>query len=101
MKAFKDIKNIVQTEIKKYRGYTATPRSRRPDHLSDFARLARRICGKSIGLVLGGGGARGVAHLVRKQHLTLIQSIDPEVLRESFEHSKSVISRLTILEAPA
>ncbi|KAG8976209.1 phosphatidylcholine and lysophosphatidylcholine phospholipase [Tulasnella sp. 425] len=63
VKAFKDIKNIVQTEIKKYRGYTATPRSRRPDHLSDFARLARRICGKSIGLVLGGGGARGVAHL--------------------------------------
>ncbi|KAG8959437.1 phosphatidylcholine and lysophosphatidylcholine phospholipase [Tulasnella sp. 408] len=63
VKAFKDIKNIVQTEIKKYRGYTATPHSRRPDHLSDFARLARRICGKSIGLVLGGGGARGVAHL--------------------------------------
>jgi lysophospholipid hydrolase len=30
---------------------------------SDFARLARRLCGKSIGLVLGGGGARGIAHL--------------------------------------
>ncbi|TGZ84609.1 lysophospholipase nte1 [Ascodesmis nigricans] len=30
---------------------------------SDFHRLARRLCGKSIGLVLGGGGARGIAHL--------------------------------------
>lgn len=29
----------------------------------DFHRLARRLCGKSIGLVLGGGGARGIAHL--------------------------------------
>jgi hypothetical protein len=32
--------------------------------MNDFSRLARRICGKSIGLVLGGGGARGIAHLV-------------------------------------
>ncbi|RKP07568.1 hypothetical protein THASP1DRAFT_10655, partial [Thamnocephalis sphaerospora] len=30
---------------------------------SDFARLARRILGKSVGLVLGGGGARGIAHV--------------------------------------
>ncbi|KAL7754395.1 phosphatidylcholine and lysophosphatidylcholine phospholipase [Sorochytrium milnesiophthora] len=30
---------------------------------SDFARLARRLCGRSIGLVLGGGGARGIAHI--------------------------------------
>ncbi|KAG9306288.1 hypothetical protein G9A89_018171 [Geosiphon pyriformis] len=30
---------------------------------SDFARLARRLCGKSVGLVLGGGGARGIAHI--------------------------------------
>ncbi|KAL1838730.1 hypothetical protein VTJ49DRAFT_2267 [Mycothermus thermophilus] len=30
---------------------------------SDFHRLARRLCGKSIGLVLGGGGARGLAHI--------------------------------------
>ncbi|KAI9295935.1 patatin-domain-containing protein [Neoconidiobolus thromboides FSU 785] len=30
---------------------------------SDFSRLARRLCGRSIGLVLGGGGARGIAHL--------------------------------------
>ncbi|KAL1923940.1 uncharacterized protein VTP21DRAFT_6975 [Calcarisporiella thermophila] len=30
---------------------------------SDFARLARRLTGKSVGLVLGGGGARGIAHI--------------------------------------
>lgn len=29
----------------------------------DYSRLARKIAGKSIGLVLSGGGARGVAHL--------------------------------------
>lgn len=29
---------------------------------SDFARLARRLLNRSIGLVLGGGGARGFAH---------------------------------------
>lgn len=34
----------------------------RRHHFSDFARLARRLCGKSIGVVLGGGGARGCAH---------------------------------------
>ncbi|KAJ1660548.1 phosphatidylcholine and lysophosphatidylcholine phospholipase [Dispira simplex] len=32
-------------------------------HRSDFSRLARRLCGQSVGLVLGGGGARGIAHL--------------------------------------
>ncbi|KAG0039935.1 phosphatidylcholine and lysophosphatidylcholine phospholipase [Podila clonocystis] len=30
---------------------------------SDFARLARRLTGRTIGLVLGGGGARGIAHI--------------------------------------
>jgi lysophospholipid hydrolase len=29
----------------------------------DLHRLARRLCGKSVGLVLGGGGARGLAHI--------------------------------------
>ncbi|PSR76545.1 lysophospholipase NTE1 [Coniella lustricola] len=29
----------------------------------DFHRLARRLCGRSVGLVLGGGGARGIAHV--------------------------------------
>jgi lysophospholipid hydrolase len=30
---------------------------------ADFARLARWLCGKSIGVVLGGGGARGISHV--------------------------------------
>jgi lysophospholipid hydrolase len=30
---------------------------------SDFSRLARRLLSKSIGLVLGGGGAKGLAHV--------------------------------------
>lgn len=29
---------------------------------SDIARLARRLTGTSVGLVLGGGGVRGAAH---------------------------------------
>ena len=29
----------------------------------DFHRLARRLCGKSVGLVLGGGGARGISQI--------------------------------------
>lgn len=29
----------------------------------DYARLARRVAGRAVGLVLGGGGARGFAHL--------------------------------------
>ncbi|XP_035824813.1 patatin-like phospholipase domain-containing protein 7 [Aplysia californica] len=34
-----------------------------PDRLTDFSRLARFLTGTSIGLVLGGGGARGLAHV--------------------------------------
>lgn len=30
---------------------------------ADFRRLARIVSGTAIGLVLGGGGARGIAHL--------------------------------------
>jgi lysophospholipid hydrolase len=33
------------------------------DHPKDFSRMSRRVTGQSIGLVLGGGGARGLAHL--------------------------------------
>lgn len=33
------------------------------DRFSDFSRLARVLMGKAIGLVLGGGGARGAAHV--------------------------------------
>jgi lysophospholipid hydrolase len=34
-----------------------------PNIHSDFSRLARWLTGKSVGLVLGGGGARGSAHV--------------------------------------
>ena len=30
---------------------------------SDFARLARKLTACSIGVVLGGGGARGLSHI--------------------------------------
>ncbi|VEL25413.1 unnamed protein product [Protopolystoma xenopodis] len=33
-----------------------------PNPLSDFSRLARYLTGQAVGLVLGGGGARGCAH---------------------------------------
>jgi lysophospholipid hydrolase len=62
--AFNKLKNKVQLEIQKYTRSQANTRPSRPKHFSDFARLARRLCGKSVGLVLGGGGARGIAHLV-------------------------------------
>jgi predicted acylesterase/phospholipase RssA/CRP-like cAMP-binding protein len=32
-------------------------------HARDVARLARRVSGRALGLVLGGGGARGFAHI--------------------------------------
>ncbi|KAF9469736.1 hypothetical protein BDZ94DRAFT_1243142 [Collybia nuda] len=61
--ALKNLKDKVQSGIQKYRGATTDLRPQRLPHINDFSRLARRICGKSIGLVLGGGGARGIAHL--------------------------------------
>ncbi|KAK2461472.1 hypothetical protein APHAL10511_005935 [Amanita phalloides] len=61
--ALKNLKYKVQSGIKKYRGTRTDARPQRLPHMNDFSRLARRICGKSIGLVLGGGGARGIAHL--------------------------------------
>ncbi|KAF5392468.1 hypothetical protein D9757_002292 [Collybiopsis confluens] len=63
MSAVKKLKDRVQNEIQKYRGGAHDPRPQRLPHTSDFSRIARRLCGKSIGLVLGGGGARGIAHL--------------------------------------
>lgn len=35
----------------------------RKDNRADMERLARHLTGRSIGLVLGGGGARGMAHI--------------------------------------
>jgi lysophospholipid hydrolase len=67
--ALKHLKDRVQSEIQKYRGSRPDVRAQRLPRTDDFARLARRICGVSIGLVLGGGGARGISHLV--SHLSL------------------------------
>ncbi|ORY25937.1 hypothetical protein BCR39DRAFT_542645 [Naematelia encephala] len=67
--AFKHLRERVETRIKKYRGLRPLGRPRRPAHMNDFARIARRLCGKQIGLVLGGGGARGVAHIGMLQAL--------------------------------
>ncbi|TFY71167.1 hypothetical protein EVG20_g1831 [Dentipellis fragilis] len=61
--ALKNLKDKVQSEIQKYRGGRSDVRTQRPAHSNDFARLARRICGTSIGVVLGGGGARGISHI--------------------------------------
>ena len=33
------------------------------DHASDFARLGRLLAGRALGVVFGGGGARGFAHI--------------------------------------
>ena len=33
------------------------------DRHSDFGRLARKLTGTSVGIVLGGGGARGLSHV--------------------------------------
>lgn len=67
----KNLKDKVQNEIQKYRG-APTARQQRAPHMNDFARLARRLCGKSIGLVLGGGGARGLSHLVGTHDLGIL-----------------------------
>ncbi|KAG6332336.1 hypothetical protein ID866_6754 [Astraeus odoratus] len=61
--AFKNLKDRVQSEIQKYRRVPRHARPQRQPMVNDFSRLARRLCGKSIGLVLGGGGARGLSHL--------------------------------------
>ena len=64
----------MQSEIQKYRG-TPAARQQRGPHMNDFARLARRLCGKSIGLVLGGGGARGLSHLVGSRDLCALRTL--------------------------
>ncbi|CAA7268103.1 unnamed protein product [Cyclocybe aegerita] len=61
--ALKNLKDKFQSEFQKYRRGPADVRPQRLPHTNDFSRLARKICGRSIGLVLGGGGARGLAHL--------------------------------------
>ncbi|KAL8824722.1 MAG: hypothetical protein Q9170_008064 [Blastenia crenularia] len=64
--ALKQRVQVLQAEIQKY-----TSRRIRQSPLysadtpfkGDFHRLARRLCGKSVGVVLGGGGARGISQV--------------------------------------
>jgi len=57
------LKNL-KDKVLRYSGAAVDSNPQRPTAKNDFARLARRICGRSIGVVLGGGGARGISHLV-------------------------------------
>lgn len=64
--ALKQRVQVIQAEIQKYtsRKVRQTPLySADTPFKGDFHRLARRICGKSVGLVLGGGGARGISQI--------------------------------------
>lgn len=57
---------ILQAEIQKYtsrRIQQTALYSPQTAFKGDFHRLARRLCGKSVGLVLGGGGARGISQV--------------------------------------
>jgi lysophospholipid hydrolase len=64
--ALKQRVQVLQAEIQKYtsRRIRQTPfyNSNTP-FKGDFHRLARSLCGRSVGLVLGGGGARGIAQI--------------------------------------
>lgn len=51
----------IPSKIQEY--YTNVIKTTQPSIHSDFSRLARFLTGTSIGLVLGGGGARGAAHV--------------------------------------
>ncbi|KAI9681496.1 MAG: phosphatidylcholine and lysophosphatidylcholine phospholipase [Caeruleum heppii] len=64
--ALKQRVQVLQAEIQKYtsrRVRQTALYSHETPFKGDFHRLARRLCGKSVGLVLGGGGARGIAHV--------------------------------------
>jgi lysophospholipid hydrolase len=64
--ALKQRVQVLQAEIQRYtsRKVRQTPLySSETPFKGDFHRLARRLCGKSVGLVLGGGGARGLSHI--------------------------------------
>jgi len=64
-KALKQRVQTLQAEISKYTSRKARHSIYPPDAPSkgDLHRLARKLCGKSVGLVLGGGGARGIAQI--------------------------------------
>lgn len=64
--ALKQRVQVLQAEIQKYtsRKVRQTPLySAETPFKGDFHRLARRLCSKSVGIVLGGGGARGISQI--------------------------------------
>ncbi len=63
VKALRDLRKRIGVRIQQYRDKGDIAMPARSPYYSDFARLARRLCGKSVGVVLGGGGARGCAHV--------------------------------------
>lgn len=96
VKALKNFKDKVQSGLQKYRGGAADPRPQRQPHTNDFSRLARRICGKSIGVVLGGGGARGISHLVSILSMD-ISHHNLTSFRDYYVHWRNLVSPLTTL----
>lgn len=64
--AIKQRVQVLQAEIQKYTSRRIRQQplfSAETPFKGDFHRLARRLCGRSVGLVLGGGGARGISHI--------------------------------------
>lgn len=66
LRKFMNIKNLVQDEIfhkRRRKQAVSNNMSNGHNYKDDFGRLARILSGQAIGLVLGGGGARGVSHV--------------------------------------
>lgn len=61
---FRSKVKLIQSElITKYKQRGRPVYSNSYVHKNDFARLARILSGQAVGLVLGGGGARGISHI--------------------------------------
>ncbi|GMM36519.1 lysophospholipase [Saccharomycopsis crataegensis] len=59
------VETFTQDIVERYRNVNGSQNYYTPVafHKNDFARLARILSGQAIGLVLGGGGARGLSHI--------------------------------------
>lgn len=57
------VQSIQSDLITKYRRRGVPIYSNSHAHKNDFRRLARILSGQAVGLVLGGGGARGISHI--------------------------------------
>lgn len=65
----------------------------RHDHRPDISRIARIICGKSNGLVLSGGGAKGMAHV------GVYQALEEEDIKIDYVCGTSIGSIMSALIA--